>query len=316
MDDILVTGSNSTKIQSLISSLNSQFALKDLGNLNYFLGIQAVPTAHGGLLLTQTKYITDLLKKVNMDAAKPQSTPMVAGTKLFNDGTDLFEDPSLYKSTVGALQYVCVTRPEIAYSVNKVSQFMHKPLVSHWLCVKRILRYLQGTRNMGLLLQKSSSLRLSAMCDAGWASDPIDRRSTSGFCVFFGPNLISWMSKKQAVVSRSSTEAEYRSLALVVAELTWLKSLLSELFFPCSKEPPIVYCDNLSTVMLSANPILHSRTKHVELDLYFVREKVQQKLISVCHISAKDQIADALTKPLPKSQFHHLRSKLRVSNPP
>lgn len=176
-----------------------------------------------------------------MSDAKPQPTPMVAGTKLFLDGTDTFEDPHLYRSTVGALQYACITRPDLSYAVNKVSQFMNSPLVSHWQVVKRILRYLVGTKNMGLHLQRSKFLKLSALCDADWASDPVDRRSTSGFCIFLGPNLISWISKKQPIVSRSSTEAEYRSLALTVAEITWLKSLLSELHFPISQTPPIIY---------------------------------------------------------------------------
>lgn len=248
--------------------------------------------------------------------AKPQPTPMVAGTKLTLDGTNKFDDPKLYRSVVGALQYACITRPDLTYAVNKVSQFMHSPLEDHWQAVKRILRYIQGTQDMGLLLQKCSFPKLTALCDADWASDPVDRRSTSGFCIYLGSNLVSWISRKQSVVSRSSTEAEYRALALAVAELTWIQSLLSELHVPKYHQPPQVFCDNLSTVLLSANPVMHSRTKHIELDLYFVREKVQQHQVSVTHISAKDQIADVLTKPLPKSQFLLLRDKLRVQNSP
>lgn len=200
--------------------------------------------------------------------------------------------------------------------MNKVSQFMHKPLLQHWLAVKRILRYLSGTKTMGLVFQKCSQPRIVALCDADWASDPIDRRSTSGFCVYLGPNLISWVSKKQPIVSRCSTEAEYRALALVVAKLSWLRSLFTELQLPVFSQPPLIYCDNQSTVLLSANPVLHSRTKHLELDLYFVREKVQQGEIVVTHVSAKDQTADFLTKPLPKAQFLSLRSKLNVQDPP
>lgn len=315
VDYIIITGSSLTEFTLVTSQLHSRFALKDLGPLHYFLGVQ-VQSKPGGLLLTQTKYINDLLQKVNMHTSKPQSTPMAAGQKLYFDGTDLMDDPQLYRSTVGALQYACITRPDIAYSVNKVSQFMHKPLLSHWQCVKRILRYLRGTSTMGLFLQRCSHPKLSAMCDADWAADPTDRRSTSGFCVYYGSNLISWTSKKQAVVSRSSTEAEYRALALVVAEISWLKSLISELHLPQPTSPPIVYCDNLSTVLLSANPILHSRMKHLELDLFFVRERVQQGQVSVVHVSSKDQVADILTKPLPKSSFLLLRSKLQVRDSP
>lgn len=131
-----------------------------------------------------------------METSKPQPTPMVASTKLTLSGIDLFEEPSLYRSTVGGLQYVYITRPELAYSVNKVSPFMHNPLIENWNAVKRILRYLQGTKEMGLQLQKCSFPRLTALSDADWALSPIDRCSTSAFCIYFGPNLVSWMSKK------------------------------------------------------------------------------------------------------------------------
>lgn len=247
-----------------------------------------------------------------MTHAKPQPTPMASGTKLSLHGTEVFDNPKLYRSVVGALQYVCVTCLDITFAVNKVSQFMHVPFVEHWQAVKRILCYLQGTSSFGLILNKCSVLHLSALCDADWASDINDRRSTFYFCIYLGDNLISWQSKKQVVVSRSSTEAEYRALAHTVAELSWIQGLLSELRLPRQPEPPIVYCDNLSTVLLAANPVLHARTKHMELDLHFVREKVQSKLISVTHLSSKDQTADALTKPLPKDRFFLLRSKLRV----
>lgn len=174
---------------------------------------------------------------------------------------------------------------------------------------------------MGLVFNKCSSPRLKALCDVDicdvdWASDHVDRRSTSGFCVYFGSNLVFWISKKQPVVSRSSTEAEYRALTLVVAELCWIQSLLSELRYPLPSEPPIVFCDNQSTILLSHNPVLHFRTKHLELDLYFFREKVQNGTLTVTHVSTKDQIANILTKPLPKSQFHSLRFKLNVQDCP
>ena len=180
-------------------------------------------------------------------------------------------NPQFYRSIVGALQYVTITRPELSYSVNKVCQFMHKPLEAHWQAVKRILRYLSGTLDYGLHLTKSTHLNLTAFCDADWGSDPDDRKSTSGFCVYLGANVVSWASKKQHIVSRSSTEAEYRSLAHTTAEVTWLSSLLGELQVPMTSLPEI-WCDNQSNVLMAANPVLHSRTKHIELDLYLVRD--------------------------------------------
>lgn len=263
--------------------------------------------------MSQKKYVSDLLHKAKMFDAKAINTPMTAGLKLSGFGSADVFNPQLYRSVVGALQYVTITRPELSYSVNRVCQFMHKPLESHWRAVKRILRYLKGTLDFGLHLQKTPQLDLVAFCDADWASDPDDRRSTSGFCVYLGSNIVSWSSRKQHTVSRSSTEAEYRSLANVVAEITWLVSLLNELRVKLHGKP-VVWCDNLSTVQLAANPVLHARTKHVELDLYFVREKVLRKLIEVKHVPALDQAADVLTKPISSSKFPDLRNKLNVKS--
>nr|KYP61326.1 hypothetical protein KK1_015813 [Cajanus cajan] len=195
-----------------------------------------------------------------MEGSKPISSPMISGSKLSKVGSEDFLDASLYRSVVGALQYATITRPEISFSVNKVCQFMSHPLTHHWAAVKRILRYLKGTTSWGLRLQpasSSSSLSIHAYCDADWASDPDDRRSTSGASIFLGPNLVSWWSKKQTVVARSSTEAEYRSLALATTEVTWIQTLLSEL--KVTHSTPIIFCDNLSTVALAHNPVLHAR---------------------------------------------------------
>lgn len=313
VDDILITGSDSKEIAALVSGLHNTFALKDLGELNYFLGIQVTKTTVG-LHLSQKKYITDLLCRAKMQYAKGISTPLTSGQKLTAFGSDSVKDVQLYRSIVGALQYATITRPEIAYGVNRVCQFMQAPLESHWQVVKRILRYLSGTFDYGIYLKKdSATLPLIGFSDADWASYPDDRHSTSGFCVFLGSNLVSWHSKKQHIVSRSSTEAEYRSLANLVAEMTWIKALLEELQVSCSKRP-VIWCDNLSTVLLSANPVQHARTKHIELDIYFVREKVVRGEIEVRHVPAQDQVADILTKAISSARFNELRSKLKVES--
>ena len=242
-------------------------------------------------------------------------TPMVSSLKLSAHGDSAFPDPSLYRSVVGGLQYATITRPDIAYAVNKVAQFMHTPLESHWKAVKRILRYLGGSLHHGLRFHKVNDFRLLAFCDSDWGSDTDDRKSTSGFCIYLGSNLISWSSRKQHAVSRSSTEAEYRSMALALVEILWLQSLLSEMHIPCSSKPSI-FCDNQGAVLLAANPVLHSKSKHFELDLYFVRDKLVQQQIHVQHIPSQDQIADILTKPLSASAFLKFRSKLRVVDTP
>ncbi|XP_058751767.1 uncharacterized mitochondrial protein AtMg00810-like [Vicia villosa] len=207
VDDIIITGNSSS---FLITELNTKFALKQLGKLDYFLGIEVTHLSNGSLLLSQTKYICDLLAKANMASANGMPTPMVSSNKLSKFGSTAVPDPTHFRSIVGALQYATLTRPEISYSVNKVCQFLSNPLEEHWKVVKRILRYLSGTLHHGLLIQAASSnqpLPLIGFYDADWASDSDDRRSTSGACVFLGHNIISWWSRKQTLVARSSAEA-------------------------------------------------------------------------------------------------------------
>ncbi|KAA0052371.1 putative mitochondrial protein [Cucumis melo var. makuwa] len=311
VDDLIIMGSSKKDVNSLVHSLNSQFALKDLGKLSYFLGVEVSYPTNGDLFLSQSKYITDLLQRTKMLDAKPISTPMVSGPLLSAFQGEPFHDVHLLRSVVGALQYATLTHPEISYSVNKACQFMHTPKHTHWQLVKRILRYLKGVLYHGLWLSKSDNTSLVGFADADWASDPDDRKSTSGLCVYFGNNLVSWGSKKQSIISRSSTEAEYRCLALLATEMVWIRSLLNDLYIDLPF-PPILCCDNLSAVHFSANPILHSKTKHVELDIYFVRDLIRKEKLFVRHLPATEQIADILTKPLSAQSFHKLKNNITV----
>ncbi|XP_015966153.1 uncharacterized mitochondrial protein AtMg00810-like [Arachis duranensis] len=197
------------------------FALKDLGEMSYFLGIETVKFNDNDILLCQTKYIKDLLTKARMCDANAVPTPMVSNLKLSAHGEDLHHNPTLYRSIVGGLQYATITRPKITFVVNKVSQFMHTPLESHWKAVKRILRYLAGTIDYGLRFQRTNECRIYGFSDSDWGSDIDDRKSTSEFCVFLGPNLVSWSRRKQNAVSRSSRETEYRGLAAGLTEILW-----------------------------------------------------------------------------------------------
>lgn len=227
--DMIVTGNNTPLLQQLVSQLNSAFSLKDLGTLDYFLGIEVKPQSNGSLLITQSKYVRDLLAKTDMQEAKSLPSPKISDLKLSKDGSIPFSDPTPCRSIVRALQYAVSTRPDICFSVNKVCQFMSNPLESHRTAVKRILRHLKGTLSWGLLVRHipTSPLSILAYCDADWGSDPDDR--SVGACVFLDPSLISRWAKKQPVIARSSTEAEYSSLALAKSELLWVQSFLSEL---------------------------------------------------------------------------------------
>ncbi|KAK9116560.1 hypothetical protein Sjap_015507 [Stephania japonica] len=287
VDDIIVTGSHPDQIQQFVSRLNDSFALKDIGDLNLFLGMEARRDTTG-LFLTQTAYIKQLLQKGGMLQAKAVDTPALVGKPLFSDISPPFSNATLYRSLLGGLQYLVHTIPDIAFIVNRLSQYQSYPTQIHWQALKRVLRYLKD-----------------------WAAFPHDRRSVSRFAVFFGSNLISWQSKKQHVVARSSTESEYRALAQISAEITRIQSLLSELQFSLPTAP-VVWCDNISAQALAHNPVYHARTKHIELDIHYVRDKVLAGQLSIRHVPSSDQIADGFTKALAASRFSFLRSKFGV----
>ncbi|XP_071679420.1 uncharacterized mitochondrial protein AtMg00810-like [Lolium perenne] len=307
VDDIIVASSSDLAITRLVKNLNDNFAIKDLGDLHYFLGIE-VKRTRNGLLLTQQKYATDLLEKLGMRVCKAAPTPLSVSDPLsLMDGDPLGSDDSTnYRSVVGGLQYLTLTRPDIAFSVNKVCQFLHAPTTVHWTAVKRILRYVKDTVDIGITFQPSSSTLLSGFSDADWAGCLDDRRSTGVFAIFVGPNLVSWSARKQATVSRSSTEAEYKALANATAEMIWIEALLRELGVQL-KEKPCLWCDNLGATYLSANPVFHARTKHIEIDFHFVRERVANKKLRVKFVSSKDQVADGFTKALPVKNLHEFR---------
>jgi hypothetical protein len=188
---------------------------------------------------------------------------------------------------------------------------MHDPWEPHLAALKRILLYVRGTLHLGLSLRPSSQFELVVYSDADWAGCPDTRKSTSGYAVFLGDNLVSWSSKRQNTVSRSSAEAEYRAVANAVAEATWICQLLSELHSPLRKAT-LVYCDNVSAVYMSSNPVQHQRTKHVEIDPHFVRERVALGDVRVLHVSTTSQFANVFTKRLPSSVFTDFRTSLNV----
>jgi histone deacetylase 1/2 len=312
VDDIILISSSTLAADALIASLGKDFAVKDLGTLHYFLGLE-VATHGSGLLMTQKKYSLDILRRAGMLKCKPTATPMSSTEKITAvDGTLLTSDEATeYRSIVGGLQYLTITRPDISYAVNRVCQYLHTPRDTHWAAVKRILRYVQSTLSFGLHIRPNPSGVLSAYSDADWAGSPDDRRSTGGYAVFFGSNLIAWSARKQATVSRSSTEAEYKAVANATAELIWVQSLLRELRVSQSQSP-VLWCDNIGATYLSANPVCHARTKHIEVDYHFVRERVARRQLRIKFISSKDQLADIFTKPLPLPQFEACRRNLTL----
>ncbi|KAH1129753.1 hypothetical protein J1N35_001131 [Gossypium stocksii] len=282
VDDIIITGDKSTVIDEFVKTLNAEFSLKDMGSLHYFLGIEVTRSSTGGVHLCQKKYIRDILAHCPMLHAKKVHTPMVSSAILSKDDGDRLSDPTKYRSLASALQYVVLTHPDIAYAVNRVFQFMHTSTVTHMVALKRILRYLCGMLDYGIIIRPSSRLSLVSYADANWGLDFDDRRSMSGYCVYFGQTPISWLSKKHQVVSHSMQKPNIKV------------SLL-----------PLV---NYST----SNPVLHSKFKHVELNLFFVRERVADGTLTVSEVLACDQVTDILTKSLSMSSFVRFRQFLQV----
>ena len=313
VDEIIVTASSTQLRTSIVNKLKAEFPITDSGIINSFLGISAKYNAKG-LFLSQTRYAEEILERARMQECKPCATPVDLKAKLSDKEGKQVDNPTEYRSLAGALQYLTFTRPDISYAVQQVCLFMHDPREPHLLALKRILRYVQGTKTKGLQLLKHQKMAMTVYTDADWAGCPTTRRSTSGFCVYLGDNLVSWSAKRQPTVSRSSAEAEYKGVANGVAESCWIRNLLLEMDIPLQRAT-VVYCDNISAVHLSSNPVQHQRTKHIEIDIHFVREKVQMGQIRVLHVPSSLQYADIFTKGLPTTLFNSFRTSLGVLEP-
>jgi hypothetical protein len=311
VDDIIITGNNDSAIQDIKLFLQKQFHIKDLGKLKYFLGLE-VARSKAGIVISQRKYTLEIIDDVGFLGAKPVDFPMEQNLRLTNDQGEILNDASHYRRLVGRLIYLTITRPDIMYSVNILSQFMHAPRKPHWDAALRVIRYLKNNPGNGLLFSSSSSLQVRAYCDANWANCPMTRRSTSGYCVFLGDSLISWKTRKQKTVSRSSAEAEYRSMAAATCELTWLRCLFKDLQVPL--KPITLFCDNQAALHIAANPVYHERTKHIKIDCHVVREKIQAGQIVTKFVPSYLQLADIFTKALGGDNFKKLSGKLNILN--
>ncbi|KAM2733441.1 hypothetical protein EV2_036866 [Malus domestica] len=312
VDDMVVTGDDPVEQAALKSYLSTEFEMKDLGPLKYFLGIE-VSRCKSGIFLSQRKYVLDLLEETGMTACKPVSTPLAEGMKLGIDQNQVPVDKGRYQRLIGRLMYLAHTRPDLAHALSVISQYMHNPGEQHMSAVMRILSYLKGSPGKGILFRKNEHFRIECYTDADWAGSTDDRRSTSGYFTFVGGNLVTWRSKKQNVVSRSSAEAEFRGMALGICELLWLKFLLQDVGVK-QDLPMMLFCDNKAARDIAHNPVQHDRTKHVEVDRFFIKEKLDSKVIEVPPIGTDDQVADILTKAVSSNKFSRFLDKLGMCN--
>lgn len=308
VDDMIYTGN--LEIDEFKLVMEKEFEMTDLGLMKYFLGIE-VSQLESGMFISQSKYASDLLKRFKMLECKAAATPIALGTKLSKNDQGKSIDQTLYKRLVGSLMYLTATRPDIMFAVSLISRFMESPKDSHWQTGKRILRYVAGTVDYGLWYPSESKSFLVGFTDSDFAGSIDDRKSTSGYAFKYGSSLISWASRKQPVVTLSSAEAEYVVATSAACQAVWLRRLMSDLS-PKKLEPTPIYCDNSSAITLSKNLVFNKKSKHIDIRYHFIRELVNEDVITVKFCKSADQQADIFTKPLGTETFVSLRSKLSV----
>ncbi|KAK9706501.1 hypothetical protein RND81_07G130100 [Saponaria officinalis] len=310
VDDLIFTGNCEVMLKAFKKSMMDEFEMSDLGKMHYFLGIEVVQSTNG-IFICQQKYVREILDKFQMRNCNPVNTPNEFGLKLNKDPGGTKVDSTLYKQIVGSLMYLTATRPDIMYSVSLISRYTEKPTHMHLSAAKRILRYLQGTKDFGLLYQTGQKPHLYGFTDSDYAGDEDDRRSTSGYAFMLGNGAVSWSSKKQPIVTLSSTEAEFVAATACACQAIWIRRILEELKFK-QEGATTIFCDNISTIKLSKNHVLHGRSKHIDVKYHFLRDLVTNEIIDLEYCPCEDQVADILTKPLRVPTFVKMRKLLGV----
>ena len=253
-----------------------------------------------------------MLSETGKLGVKPCSTPMAPNVQLSKEG-ELFEDLERYRRLFGKLNYLIITRPDITHSISVLSQYISSPTVNHWTVVEHILCYLKEAPRRKILYKKHGHPRIECFSDADWAGSKENKRSTSGYCVFVGRNLVSWKSKKRSVVSKSSAESDYPTMTQFVCEIMWIHQLLMEVSIKTSLLVKL-WCDNQPSMHIASNPVFHERTKHIEIDCHFVREKIQLGSISTGYVKTKERLGDIFKKPLSRDWVSYLYNKLGMIN--
>lgn len=311
VDDLIFTGNCEVLIDDFKCSMKKNFAMTDLGKMRYFLGVEVTQDSRG-IFIAQQKYAKEILSRFGMEQCNMVCNPIVPGNRLSKDESRKRVDATNFKQMVGCLMYLLATRPDLAYAICLIARYMERPTEMHFAAAKRILRYLKGSLQYGILYRKGElSCELEGWSDSDYAGDVDDRKSTSGYVYRLGSGAISWSSKKQAIVTLSTTEAEFVAASSCACQGIWLRKILHHLCQTqrsCTK----IYCDNSSSIKLSKNPILHGRCKHIDVRFHFLRDLTKDGTIELVHCTSEDQIADIFTKPLKLESFCKLRAKLGI----
>ncbi|KAG6578190.1 Integrase catalytic core protein [Phytophthora cinnamomi] len=314
VDDGLVTGSSADMIAKVKRQLKSRFEMTDSGKCSFILGIEVVDNAGGSVTLSQARYINDILERFCMQDCKHAASPVDISMKLVSsDAMTKLDAP--FREAVGALMHsMTSTRPDIAFAVGYVSRFMENPQVEHWIAVKRIFRYLQGTKSHGIRFSPGKDIDFQGYSDADWAGDLSDRKSTSGYLFQVAGGPISWGSKKQSSVSLSTSEAEYIALSLAIQEGKWVHKLLCEIRVAAGGVTPElkIFEDNQSCIKMTKNPANHGRAKHIDIKYHHIRDEVKRGEVIVEYCETATMLADIMTKGLAGPRHKDLTAALGV----
>jgi hypothetical protein len=318
VDDMLLITNDVPRVDQLKRDLAQTFAMKDLGPVEYYLGIKVERDREKRLTwLSQGTFVDKVAERFHLQDAKPVSTPMELGTKLSLDmapKSKVEKDYMLrvpYASAVGSLMYAAMgTRPELAYTVGQVSRFSSNPGKQHWEATKRAIRYLKGTNGSKLTFSGSMGTQIVPYSDADFSSCPDTSKSTTGSVITLAGGAVSWKSKKQSIIAQSTTESEYVAVAEATKEVQWICGLLAELGFP--QGVPTLKVDNQSAIALANDPVLHERTKHIKRRYHFIREAVNNGDLKLEHCPTEEMLADVLTKPLGRDRHAKLAQALGV----
>ena len=303
VDDIIIATNTTDLMSDIKSKLSLKFRMKDLGELSSFLGIKFQQSKEK-VTMSQEHYLRNVLKSFGMEDCKPRSTPCEPNLKSYEESNAEIKDITDYRRMVGTLIYAMTcTRPDLAYTVTKLSQHLSCPTSADWAMLKHVFRYIKQSVAYKLTFTKSSNLKINAFCDADWASSLQDRHSISGYVISLNENgpPISWKSKKQSSVALSTCEAEYMALSLTCQEAVYLTRLLNELL-PTNLPPVIIKNDNQGALALVKNPVKHTKSKHIDIRYHYVRECYNENKINLDYVQSSKNIADIFTKP-PKKYF-------------